>query len=220
MHPGTEAIGQGSVRLIPRRRYLRCRTFEAPPAAHDRAVAMPAVRCRRCRASWAKTQSRRNCRSRTQSGQGRFQSATGHLHAHGSTNSDFRNDEHSLGTELAALSTMGTIHLHGSLEQNSRQCPAACPFPDRLRPSPDIGERSIEAGKNGGPSRNRTGVQGFAVLCVTTPPSGRGETRALARWRASGQAPQLVDWSFDEMRLAGLRSADKSGLNSRCIIGI
>ncbi len=24
----------------------------------------------------------------------------------------------------------------------------------------------------GGPSRNRTGVQGFAVLCVTTPPSG------------------------------------------------
>jgi hypothetical protein len=28
-------------------------------------------------------------------------------------------------------------------------------------------------GKGGGPSRNRTGVQGFAVLCVTTPPSGR-----------------------------------------------
>ena len=27
---------------------------------------------------------------------------------------------------------------------------------------------------SGGPSRNRTGVQGFAVLCVTTPPSGRG----------------------------------------------
>src|SRR6185369_1767321 len=25
---------------------------------------------------------------------------------------------------------------------------------------------------SGGPSRNRTGVQGFAVLCVTTPPSG------------------------------------------------
>ena len=29
----------------------------------------------------------------------------------------------------------------------------------------------------GGPSRNRTGVQGFAVLCVTTPPSGRGSER-------------------------------------------
>src|SRR5687767_6499494 len=27
----------------------------------------------------------------------------------------------------------------------------------------------------GGPSRNRTGVQGFAVLCVTTPPSGLAE---------------------------------------------
>ena len=31
----------------------------------------------------------------------------------------------------------------------------------------------------GGPSRNRTGVQGFAVLCVTTPPSGLEERRAL-----------------------------------------
>src|SRR6476646_5505579 len=28
--------------------------------------------------------------------------------------------------------------------------------------------------EGGGPSRNRTGVQGFAVLCVTTPPSGLG----------------------------------------------
>ena len=30
----------------------------------------------------------------------------------------------------------------------------------------------LSARKCGGPSRNRTGVQGFAVLCVTTPPSG------------------------------------------------
>lgn len=28
------------------------------------------------------------------------------------------------------------------------------------------------ASENGGPSRNRTGVHGFAVRCVTTPPSG------------------------------------------------
>jgi hypothetical protein len=41
----------------------------------------------------------------------------------------------------------------------------------------------------GGPSRNRTGVQGFAVLCVTTPPSGRKSLEAPL-WRASplGQA--------------------------------
>ena len=31
----------------------------------------------------------------------------------------------------------------------------------------------------GGPSRNRTGVQGFAVLCVTTPPSGQRAIRGL-----------------------------------------
>src|SRR5437868_7728716 len=37
---------------------------------------------------------------------------------------------------------------------------------------------------SGGPSRNRTGVQGFAVLCVTTPPSGRKSLEAPL-WRAS-----------------------------------
>jgi two-component system sensor kinase FixL len=44
----------------------------------------------------------------------------------------------------------------------------------------------------GGPSRNRTGVQGFAVLCVTTPPSGRSSgsrrRRPCAAWaRASAR---------------------------------
>ena len=29
-----------------------------------------------------------------------------------------------------------------------------------------------KAGRGGGPSRNRTGVHGFAIRCVTTPPSG------------------------------------------------
>ncbi len=33
----------------------------------------------------------------------------------------------------------------------------------------------------GGPSRNRTGVQGFAVLCVTTPPSGLGASGGNAQ---------------------------------------
>ena len=28
--------------------------------------------------------------------------------------------------------------------------------------------------RGGGHARNRTGIEGFAVLCVTTPPSGRG----------------------------------------------
>ena len=32
--------------------------------------------------------------------------------------------------------------------------------------------RNFNDNMSGGPSRNRTGVRGFAVLCVTTPPSG------------------------------------------------
>ena len=32
--------------------------------------------------------------------------------------------------------------------------------------------RNFKDNMSGGPSRNRTGVRGFAVLCVTTPPSG------------------------------------------------
>jgi hypothetical protein len=35
----------------------------------------------------------------------------------------------------------------------------------------DVGESDS---KIGGPTRNRTGVRGFAVLYVTTPPSGLG----------------------------------------------
>src|SRR6185369_12427397 len=42
-------------------------------------------------------------------------------------------------------------------------------------------ERLKSLNVGGGPSRNRTGVQGFAVLCVTTPPSGQG---AGPLWRA------------------------------------
>ena len=41
---------------------------------------------------------------------------------------------------------------------------------------------------SGGPSRNRTGVQGFAVLCVTTPPSGPGERAPFRELGVRGQA--------------------------------
>ena len=44
----------------------------------------------------------------------------------------------------------------------------------------------------GGPSRNRTGVYGFAVRCVTTPPSGHtghfGSSRLLNEKRAEHNA--------------------------------
>ena len=50
----------------------------------------------------------------------------------------------------------------------------------------------------GGPSRNRTGVQGFAVLCVTTPPSGRKERPVLWREGPPPVKPPLVGSSFDE----------------------
>src|SRR5207245_8051154 len=65
----------------------------------------------------------------------------------------------------------------------------------------------------GGPSRNRTGVQGFAVLCVTTPPSGRGGGRALAPASAAGQPPADASGRFDEWRLALAAPTDKSQLD-------
>src|SRR5690606_1038307 len=43
-------------------------------------------------------------------------------------------------------------------------------------------------GKFGGPSRNRTGVYGFAVRCVTTPPSG------LRRLKCVETAPLAVSF--------------------------
>jgi hypothetical protein len=75
--------------------------------------------------------------------------------------------------------------------------------------------------KLGGLARNRTGVQGFAVLCVTTPPRGlcrtarrigpsrrppsgrpaRGE-RSLAEARARGQRPFRTIWA-KRMRISG-----------------
>ena len=61
----------------------------------------------------------------------------------------------------------------------------------------------------GGPSRNRTGVQGFAVLCVTTPPSGLG---AAQPFREVGVAVKPSDGhvEFDEWWLARGRAADMS----------
>jgi hypothetical protein len=53
---------------------------------------------------------------------------------------------------------------------------------------------------SGGPSRNRTGVQGFAVLCVTTPPSGRERFR-LCRERRAAVNPAAT--GFTEKSAAG-----------------
>src|SRR4029078_7009806 len=72
----------------------------------------------------------------------------------------------------------------------------------------------------GGPSRNRTGVQGFAVLCVTTPPSGRGEA-ALWRERPLPVNPLPTIWTVS--RNGGWLGSPRSiraSLISRCIIGI
>ena len=62
-------------------------------------------------------------------------------------------------------------------------------------PAPPLqgGEWFRSGVRGGGPSRNRTGVRGFAVLCVTTPPSGPGWAAALAAdQRVEVNAP---DWS-------------------------
>src|SRR3954464_8369016 len=37
----------------------------------------------------------------------------------------------------------------------------------------------LQSNRTGGLARNRTGVQGFAVLCVTTPPRGLGAAGIL-----------------------------------------
>src|SRR6476619_1367013 len=66
--------------------------------------------------------------------------------------------------------------------------------------------------QHGGPSRNRTGVQGFAVLRVTTPPSGRGE-EPLWRTRPLPVNPRRSHQGFDEWRLARAAAADKSQLD-------
>ena len=58
--------------------------------------------------------------------------------------------------------------------------------------------------KSGGLAENRTRVQGFAVLCVTTPPSG------LAGPAFGGSPRRLSTNAFDEWRrllLGGARSA-------------
>jgi hypothetical protein len=58
----------------------------------------------------------------------------------------------------------------------------------------------------------------FAVLCVTTPPSGRGE-QVLWREGLVLVKPRCLS-PFDEWRLADKPAADMDGLNIRCITGI
>ena len=53
------------------------------------------------------------------------------------------------------------------------------------RKRPRGGFVTEQTGKCGGPSRNRTGVRGFAVPYVTTPPSGPATCRGP--WRRRGQ---------------------------------
>ena len=61
--------------------------------------------------------------------------------------------------------------------------------------------------EGGGPSRNRTGVQGFAVLCVTTPPSGLGGGAGLSR-----------AWLGRQVRPFALRARGPSCLDKRSFI--
>src|SRR5688572_9720914 len=59
------------------------------------------------------------------------------------------------------------MNTHGGRGAPEAQQHATVHFRTSLCPATDR--------RDGGPSRNRTGVQGFAVLCVTTPPSGRAD---------------------------------------------
>src|SRR5690606_27273836 len=74
------------------------------------------------------------------------------------------------------------------------------------RPVQARGRSGKEEG-SGGPSRKRTGVQGFAVLCVTTPPSGlvpspcRAGRGAPSEWVRSAQRPFACCWRFEPLAL-------------------
>ncbi len=70
-----------------------------------------------------------------------------------------------------------------------------------------VRRRTVQASHNmcgqvdGGPSRNRTGVRGFAVLYVTTPPSGRGEGRISAGQRSLSTASLSTNGGVPRGRL-------------------
>ena len=73
----------------------------------------------------------------------------------------------------------------------------------------------------GGPSRNRTGVQGFAVLCVTTPPSGPdrdGPHVMSGRRRGKVRGSTPMTWRAQPEALGRAPRASESGpLAVRCI---
>ena len=73
----------------------------------------------------------------------------------------------------------------------------------------------------GGPSRNRTGVQGFAVLCVTTPPSGRGAAEMVGPPRLVNRAGRARTGHpavrlFDRWRSARLGLAHRGRYAPSC----
>src|SRR5690606_5671076 len=84
--------------------------------------------------------------------------------------------------------------------------PCASPSPAAGTPA-NIGSALVAREESGGPSRNRTGVQGFAVLCVTTPPSGlvpspcRAGRGAPSEWVRSAQRPFACRWGFEPLAL-------------------
>ena len=61
--------------------------------------------------------------------------------------------------------------------------------------------------KSGGPSRNRTGVQGFAVLCVTTPPSGLETITCVNSMPSCGEGGRLATWPIQCNRQSGTHMA-------------
>src|SRR5690349_17769706 len=72
-------------------------------------------------------------------------------------------------------STTETNGVKRAFDEVQTQSPQRDLRPERQGTAPLFTEqkqRLNSVNVRGGPSRNRTGVQGFAVLCVTTPPSG------------------------------------------------
>jgi hypothetical protein len=73
---------------------------------------------------------------------------------------------------------------------------------------------------SGGPSRNRTGVQGFAVLCVTTPPSGRERALISVFARLSNHLARSVRGQAASFISIRSQISDRASTSSRIIASV
>src|SRR5690606_33519673 len=92
----------------------------------------------------------------------------------------------------SALDSMKCAEIRSPKEAKTRMCLNGAPLTaTSLLQKPDTA-RKVPAKEAGGHGRNRTGVYGFAVRCVTTPP--RGQSTCDRRWWRTAGPEGHRDW--------------------------